>query len=106
MTKPLWERYNDAKRSGLVSGKRHPKLVKRFAMANALLAENTPESRKRYKQMSEHSYGRDKHDLHGFWNGSGKRERKRPMKAAKTHRGITTLSKLRGETYKPYTKQD
>lgn len=101
----IWERYNQAKRDGKVSSKRHPKLVARFRKAEVLLAENTPESRKRYKQMSEHSYGRDKHNLHGFWNGNGKVERKRPMKAAKASRGITTLCKLRGEDYKPYTKQ-
>lgn len=100
-----WEKYHAAKRAGLVSKKRHPKLERRFRMAEVLLAENTPESRKRYKQMSEHSYGRDKHNLYGFWNGSGKTERKRPAKTSKTKRGITTLSKLRGESYRPYTKQ-
>lgn len=105
MTKPLWEQYNDNKRAGLVSPKRHPKLERRFKMAQVLLAENTPESRKRYKQMSEHSYGRDKHNLYGYWNGTGKRERAKPMKTSKSHRGITTLSRLRGETYRPYTKQ-
>lgn len=100
-----WERYNQAKRDGKVSAKRHVKLERRFAMLNALLEDGTPESRKRYKEASTHSYGRDKHNLYGFWNGSTKRERKRPMKASKQRRGITTLTKLRGETYKPYTKQ-
>lgn len=105
MTKPLWQKYHEAKRAGLVSTKAHPKLQRRFKMAAVLLAENTPESRKRYKQMSEHSYGRDKHNLYGFWNGTSKTERKRPLKTAKHQRGITTLVKLRGETYRPYTKQ-
>lgn len=89
------ERYNERKADRVQ--KAIPKLQHRFKMAEVLLAENTPESRKRYKQMSEHSYGRTKHNLHGFWNGSGKTERKRPMKAIKTHRGITTFNRLRGE---------
>lgn len=89
------ERYNERKAER--ANKAHPKLQRRFDMANALLAENTPESRKRYKQMSEHSYGRTKHNLYGFWNGTSKRERKRPLKTAKSKRGITTLRKLRGE---------
>lgn len=100
-----WEKYHAAKRAGAVPVKVHPKLQRRFKMAEALLAENTPESRKRYKQMSEHSYGRDKHNLYGFWNGSGKKERKRPLKTAQHKRGITTLNKLRGVSYKPYRKQ-
>lgn len=105
MPKPLWEKYHDAKRAGKVSPKRHPKLERRFRKAEALLADKTPESRKLYKAMSQHSYGRTKHNLYGFWNGSGKTERKRPMKTAKHSRGITTFVKLRGETNKPYRKQ-
>lgn len=100
-----WEKYNEAKRAGKVSTKRHVKLERRFAMLDALLADGTPESRKRYKEASAHSYGRDRHNLYGFWNGGGKTERKRPMKASKQRRGLTTLVKLRGETYKPYDKQ-
>lgn len=89
------ERYNARKDER--TNKAHPKLARRFKMAEILLAENTPESRKRYKEMSTHSYGRTKQNLYGFWNGSGKTERKRPLKTAKSKRGITTLAKIRGE---------
>lgn len=89
------EHYNASKANR--PNKAVPKLQRRFAMAAVLLAENTPESRKRYKEMSTHSYGRDKHNLYGFWNGSGKKERKRPLKTAKSKRGITTIAKLRGD---------
>jgi hypothetical protein len=56
-----------------------PKLQRRFRMADILLADNTPESRKRYKAMSTHSYGRTKINLAGVWNGKGKTERKRKV---------------------------
>ena len=66
--------------------KRYPKLVNRFAKANALLGQKTPESRKAYKEMSQHSYGRDRHNLDGFWNS-----RKKPRKMARTKCGLGTL---------------